>query len=416
MSQTKPFMISKQLVMEAYQVVKANKGAAGVDQQSLEGFEQNLEDNLYKIWNRMSSGTYFPPPVKAVSIPKKSGGARILGIPTVSDRIAQMVVKLTFEPCVEPYFHKDSYGYRPNKSALDAIGVTRQRCWKYDYVLEFDIVGLFDNLDHTLLMKAVRKHINNKWVTLYIERWLKAPLQMSDGTLIERTRGTPQGGVVSPVLSNLFLHYVFDMWMEKHHLEKPWCRYADDGLVHCKTQQEAEELFVSLKKRFEECLLELHPEKTKIIYCKDDNRRGNHILTKFIFLGYEFSRREARNLSNNRVFLSFSPAVSQAAVKSMRAYVRQSRVRNRSDLSLDAIAKWYNPILSGWIQYYGRYHRTKLGSVMRHFDQTMVAWAMHKYKKLRGHKTRTWRFMQTIKDANPTLFEHWKQGLVGALA
>lgn len=227
MSKTKPFIISKELVMKAYQLVKSNKGAAGVDQQSLENFELNLKDNLYKIWNRMSSGTYYPPSVKAVAIPKKSGEERILGVPTISDRIAQTVVKLTFEPSVEPHFHEDSYGYRPNKSALDAVGVTRRRCRNYDYVCEFDIVGLFDNLDHTLLMKAVRKHTDNKWIRLYIERWLKAPMQMADGTLIERTKGAPQGGVCSPVLSNLFLHYVFDVWMERQHLGKPWCRYAD---------------------------------------------------------------------------------------------------------------------------------------------------------------------------------------------
>lgn len=415
MSKTKPYIISKQLVMEAYQRVKENKGAAGVDQQSLEDFDQNLKGNLYKIWNRMSSGSYFPPPVKAVSIKKKQGGERILGVPTVSDRIAQMVVKLTFEPIVESLFHPDSYGYRPNKSALDAVGITRQRCWHYDYLVEFDIKGLFDNLSHTLLLRAVKKHTDNKWVILFIERWLKASLQMPDGTLIERTKGTAQGNVISPVLSNLFLHYVFDVWMEKQHSGKPWCRYADDGLVHCRTEKEAQQVLADLKRRFEECGLELHPGKTKIIYCKDDNRQENYLHTKFTFLGYDFYRREARNLKHNKIFLSFSPAVSQAAAKSMRAQVRQSRVRNRSELSLEDIAKWYNPILRGWIQYYGCYHRTELGSVMRNFDQTLIDWAMHKYKKLKKHKTRAAQFMQTIKNAKPKLFEHWKQGLIGGL-
>ncbi|BBI16863.1 Retron-type reverse transcriptase [Neochlamydia sp. S13] len=237
MSETKPFIISKTLVMEAYKLVKANAGAAGIDQQTLEDFDRNLKSNLYKIWNRMSSGSYFPPPVKAVSIPKKSGGERILGIPTVSDRIAQMIVKLMFEPTVEPHFHQNSYGYRPNKSALDAVGITRQRCWKYDWVLEFDIKGLFDNIDHDLLMKAVRKHTDNKWVILYIERWLKAPLQLENGTLVQRTKGTPQGGVISPVLANLFLHYVFDAWMTRDYPDIPWCRYADDGAPRTLTSQ-----------------------------------------------------------------------------------------------------------------------------------------------------------------------------------
>jgi RNA-directed DNA polymerase len=402
--------------MEAYQHVKENKGSAGIDQQSIEEFNKCLKDNLYKIWNRMSSGTYFPPPVKAVPIPKKQGGERILGIPTVSDRIAQMVVKLTFEPLVEPHFHKDSYGYRPGKSALDAIGITRQRCWKYDFVVEYDIKGLFDNIDHCLLLKAVKKHTNNKWVLLYIERWLKSPMQMPDGTLIERTKGTPQGGVISPVLSNLFLHYVFDVWMEKHHPDKPWCRYADDGLVHCKTEKEARQILADLTKRFADCGLEIHPEKTKIIYCKDENRTKGYPNTKFTFLGYDFCQRTAKNIKDNELFLSFNPAVSKAAAKSMRAYVRRSGVRNRSDLSLEDIAKWYNPILRGWIQYYGHYNRTALGPVVRHFDQTIVAWAKKKYEKLRRHNVKAYLFIQKIKDAKPGLFEHWKQGIRGSLA
>jgi RNA-directed DNA polymerase len=341
---------------------------------------------------------------------------RILGVPTVTDRIAQMDVKLTFDPLVESCFLPDSYGYRPNKSALDAVGVTRQRCWRYDWVLEFDIKGLFDNIEHDLLMKAVRKHTDNPWVIVYIERWLKAPMQMPDGTLVERDRGTPQGGVVSPILSNLFLHYVFDVWMGRYSKDMPWCRYADDGIAHCKTEKEAHQLLADLKQRFANCGLELHPEKTKIIYCKDGNRAGTYHNTKFTFLGYDFCQRQARNLKKNTVFMSFGPAVSKAAAKSMRAHVRQSGIRNRSDLSLEEIAKWYNPILRGWINYYGRYHRTAMDSVMRHFNKTLVAWAMKKYGKLNRHRTRASQFMEDVKNAKPELFEHWKQGLVGAFA
>ena len=204
---TKPFNIDKKLVYDAYRAVKDKAGAAGVDGQSLEQFDKDLMQNLYKIWNRMSSGSYFPPPVRAVSIPKKNGGQRILGVPTVADRVAQMVVKQVVEPVLEPIFMPDSYGYRPGKSALDAIGITRKRCWQYDWILEFDVRGLFDNIDHTLLLRAVRKHVKCKWALLYIERWLKAPIELEDGTLVERTRGTPQGGVISPVLANLFMHY-----------------------------------------------------------------------------------------------------------------------------------------------------------------------------------------------------------------
>ena len=411
MSKTKPYTISKKLVMEAYQLVKRNKGAAGVDQQSLESFDKDLKDNLYKIWNRMSSGTYFPPPVKAVPIPKKTGGERILGVPTVSDRIAQMVVKLTFEPCVELHFLQDSYGYRPNKSAIDAVGITRQRCWRYDYVLEFDIKGLFDNIDHQLLMKAVRKHTDNPWVILYLERWQKAPLQMPDGTLIERTKGVSQGGVTSPVLSNLFLHYVFDVWMEKYHPGKSWCRYADDGLVHCRSEQEAQQLLVSLKERFEMCGLELHPVKTKIVYCKDGRRKNSYPTTKFTFLGYDYRQRSSFKRETKEVFQSFNPAVSKTAEKSMRAHIRTLRIRNRTGQSLEEIADVLNPILRGWIQYYGCYNRSALGSVMIYVNRTLTAWAMSKYKKLKGRKTRATLFILKVQKENKQLFSHWKAGL-----
>jgi RNA-directed DNA polymerase len=412
---TKPFTISKQLVMQAFKLIKANAGVAGVDDQSLADFEINLKDNLYKLWNRLSSGSYFPQPVKAVPIPKKSGGERILGVPTVADRIAQMVVKLIFEPCVEPCFLPDSYGYRPNKSALGAVGITRQRCWKYDWVLEFDIKSLFDNLDHELLMKAVRKHTDNKWVILYIERWLKTPMKLPDGSLQNRTRGVMQGGVISPVLSNLFLHYVFDTWMTKNYSAIPWCRYADDGLAHCKTEQQAQQLLAKLKMRFEECGLELHPMKTKIVYCKDDNRKIKYPNTKFDFLGYGFCSRSVKNSKANAMFLSFTPAVSKASVKSMQEKTRNHKFYRRTDLSLNDIAKQFNPILRGWIEYYGQYNRSALYPVLRHFNKTLGAWARRKFKKLKS-KTRATIFLENIAKREPQLFAHWKIGMVGSFA
>jgi len=413
---TKPFIIGKELVMKAYELVKANKGAAGVDQESLEGFDKNLEDNLYKIWNRLSSGSYFPPAVKAVSIPKKSGGVRILGVPTVGDRIAQMVVKLVLEPEVEPFFHPDSYGYRPNKSALDAVGITRQRCWKYDWVLEFDIKGLFDNIDHELLMKAVRHHTDNKWVLLYIERWLKAPMEMEDGTQVQRGRGTPQGGVISPILSNLFLHYTFDLWMTRNYPKVEWCRYADDGLVHCRTEQEAKELLQKLNERFKECGLELHPEKTKIIYCKDSNRKGDYHNTKFTFLGYDFRRREAYNAKTKKSFATFSPAISNEAGKSIREKIRKMRIRKRTTWSLESIAEILNPMIRGWIQYYGRHNLWALRTiVIRYIHQTLMRWAMRKYKKLKGKKTRAGEFLEKIYKKKPNLFVHWKTFAPGSV-
>lgn len=412
MKKTKPFTISKDLVVRAYKLVKEKAGAAGVDQQSLADFDKNLKDNLYKIWNRLSSGSYFPPPVKAVSIPKKQGGERILGVPTVSDRIAQMVAKLMFEPTVEPYFYLDSYGYRPNKSALDAVGVTRQRCWRYDWCLEFDIKGLFDNIDHELLLKAIKKHTDNKWVILYIERWLRAPLQLPDGSLVERTKGTPQGGVISPVLSNLFLHYVFDTWMTKHHSRTPWCRYADDGLVHCKTEWEAQQILKELHKRFEVCKLELHPTKTKIVYCKDWKRRRDYPQTEFDFLGYTFRRRVVRKKGQKHIFVRFTPAASKAALKSMRAETRKQRIRNRVDLELRDIAAFYDSVLRGWIQYYGHYYGSAMDPVLAHFNKTLAAWAMRKYKKLEGRKTQAALFIQRIAKREPQLFVHWRTGKV----
>lgn len=415
MEKTKQFDIPKRLFVKAYKVVKANAGSAGVDQQSLSDFEKNLKDNLYKLWNRMSSGCYFPTPVKAVPIPKKSGGERILGVPTVGDRICQMVVKLIFESKVEPYFLPDSYGYRPNKSALDAIGVTRQRCWKYDWVLEFDIRGLFDNIPHELLMKAVSKHTSEKWMVLYIERWLRAPMQREDGTVIPRDCGTPQGGVISPILSNLFLHYVFDKWMDRTHPETPWCRYADDGLAHCKSENQAQKLLSELTERFKQCGLELHPEKTKIVYCKDGNRRGIYSRTSFDFLGYTFRGRVCRSKQNN-LFVGFTPAISKAAQKSMRAKTRRYNMRNRTDLSLKDIAKWYNPVLQGWLNYYGKYSRSALYSVWNHFNRTIIAWAMKKYRHLRERKTEAVKFLERICKRDPGLFVHWRQGLIGAFA
>jgi len=416
MSATKPFVIDKWLVYEAYKAVKANAGAAGVDQQSIEDFDADLKDNLYKIWNRMSSGSYFPPPVKAVAIAKKNGGERILGIPTVADRVAQMVVKQVIEPMIEPNFLPDSYGYRPGKSALDAVGITRERCWRYDWLLEFDVKGLFDNIDHTLLQRALKKHVECEWAMLYIERWLKAPLQLADGTRVERTRGTPQGGVVSPVLANLFLHYAFDVWMKRTFPQLPWCRYADDGLVHCRTEREAQAVKQALQARFEQCGLELHPAKTKIVYCKDGSRKGKYPNTKFDFLGYTFRPRVVKNRKRNSLFVNFTPAVSTAALKTMRQTTRKLNYRNRTELSLEDISRLYNPVLRGWLEYYGRFSPSAMYPVLRHFNMTLVAWAMRKYRRLKGHKTRASLFLEGIAERQPHLFVHWQRGMVGAFA
>jgi RNA-directed DNA polymerase len=409
-NKAKPFEISKWVVWKAFQRVKANKGAAGVDTESIADFEKELKNNLYKVWNRMSSGSYFPPPVRTVAIPKAGGGQRMLGIPTVSDRVAQMVVKMYLEPSVEPCFHPDSYGYRPGKSAIEAVGVTRKRCWRYDWVLDLDIKGFFDNLDHDLLMRAVRKHTDCSWMLLYIERWLKAPAQLADGTLVPRQKGTPQGGVISPLLANLFLHYAFDEWMRRTYPQNPFERYADDAVVHCKTESEAEELRNAIAKRLAHCKLELHPEKTKIVYCKDDDRRGNYLNEKFDFLGFTFRARRSKNRWG-KYFINFSPAVSDKAAKTMRRTIKRWRLHLRSDKALDDLSRMFNPVLHGWINYYGSYYKSALYPILRHLNRFLTRWAMRKFKKLRGHQRQATHWLGRIARQGPNLFAHWQLGV-----
>ena len=412
----KPFMIEKRQVYEAYKAVKSNGGAAGVDGQTIKQFEADLKKNLYKIWNRMSSGSYFPPPVLAVSIPKKSGdGERILGVPTVGDRIAQMIVKQLIEPDLDPIFLPDSYGYRPRKSALDAVGVTRERCWKYDWVLEFDIKGLFDNIDHELLRKAIQKHVKCKWALLYIERWLTVPMEQ-DGLRIERTRGTPQGSPISPILSNLFLHYTFDLWMKRAHPDLPWCRYADDGLVHCRTEQEAEAVKAGLQARLAECQLEMHPTKTKIVYCKMERRKGLYPNVTFDFLGYRFRPRPVMNSRSGQLFCSFGPAVSPSALNEMRATIRALGLRRSTQVSMDEIAQSVNPLLRGWERYYGRYTPSALVPLYRYVNQTLAAWARRKFKRFKASRTRASRFLQELAQEKANLFVHWQLGMTGSFA
>jgi group II intron reverse transcriptase/maturase len=406
MERAKPFPISKQQVWEAYKLVKANQGAAGVDGQTIAEFETDLRNNLYKLWNRMASGSYQAPPVKRVEIPKDNGGIRPLGIPTVSDRIAQMVVKRVVEPELEKHFHNDSYGYRPGKSAHEAIGRARERCWKYDWVLDLDIKGFFDNIPHDLLMRALQHHVNEKWVLLYVERWLKAPVQMPDGSVEERSKGTPQGGVISPLLANLFLHYAFDKWMERNNPCTPFERYADDGICHCKTREDAERLKESLEARFKECGLELNQEKTKIVYCRDSDRKGEYPVTSFDFLGYTFRPRRSKNRWG-KFFINFSPAMSNKAGKAIRREIRSWNLCLRSDKALEDLARMFNAKIRGWINYYGAYYKSQMYPTLRHIDRKLVLWATRKYKKLRGHKRRASHMLGRIANQHNELFAHW---------
>lgn len=406
MDRAKPYDIPKREVWEAYKRVRANQGAAGVDGQMISDFEADLKNNLYKLWNRLSSGSYFPPPVRRVDIPKSDGRMRPLGIPTVADRIAQMVVKRHLEPLVEPQFHPDSYGYRPGKSALDAVGMARQRCWRRDWVLDLDIKAFFDSIEPELLMRAVRKHTDCPWALLYIDRWLKAPMQMADGSLIGRERGTPQGGVISPLLANLFLHYAFDLWMRRNFPDILFERYADDAICHCRDEDQAIALRTALATRFAECGLTLHPEKTKIVYCKDQSRRENHPTFKFDFLGYTFRPRMVSKRVGG-MGVSFSPAASTKALTAIRRTIRSWSMHRRSDKGLDDLARMFNSHIRGWINYYGRFCPSALYPTLQRIDLTLARWASGKFKSLRGHKRRSRHWLARIARHQPRLFAHW---------
>ncbi len=407
MSKTKSFEIPTKVVGEAYKRVKANHGAAGVDKVSIEAFETNLEDNLYKIWNRMSSGSYFPPPVRQVEIPKDEKSTRKLGIPTVADRIAQMVTKEYLEPLLEPIFHPDSYGYRPGKSAIDAVGVARKRCWKYDWVLDLDIKGYFDNIDHDIMMGLLRQHTDCKWILLYVERWLKAQVQLEDGSLKERTKGTPQGGVISPLLANLYLHHAFDDWMREKQPTIPFERYADDIVVHCRSEKQIRWLRARIEKRLAEFKLELHPEKTKEVYCKKENRKGGHPMTKFDFLGFEFRPRSVVAKKSGKHFLGYTPAISPKSLKKIYQETRSLKLHLKSGHTLEDLAELINPMMRGWMNYYGSYCKSALDVVFRRLNWILNKWATKKYKRLRKSKRLAWKWLKRIMKKEPTLFAHW---------
>jgi RNA-directed DNA polymerase len=404
----KPFDISKREVWEAFKKVKANQGASGVDGQSIAEFEADLADNLYKLWNRLSSGSYLPPPVRRVDIPKANGGTRPLGIPTVADRVAQEVVRRYLEPLLEPIFHKDSYGYRPGRSAIDAVRTARQRCWRSAWVVDLDIQAFFDTIDHELLLKAVRQHTDCRWVLLYVKRWLKAPMQMAEGGIEPRTMGTPQGGVISPLLANLFLHYAFDAWMGRELPHIPFERYADDIICHVRTRGEAVAVLDKLKARFADCRLALSPQKTKIVYCQDTNRPDNgHPVTSFDFLGFTFRPRLAK-WPNGKYGVSFLPAASTRALKSIRKAVRDWGLQRRSDKSLDDLARMFSPYIRGWINYYSHFYKTAIYPTLNRIDAHLLRWASRKFKSLRQRPRQARLWLTRIKQRMPKLFPHWQ--------
>ncbi len=409
MSGPKSFEISKHMVVEAYRRVRANKGAAGVDGESIEQFEVDLRGNLYKLWNRLSSGCYFPPPVRMVEIQKPGGrGVRVLGVPTVADRVAQTVAAMYLEPDVEGSFHPDSYGYRPGRSALDAVGRCRERCWRTDWVIDLDIQGFFDNLDHDLVLKAVAHHTDQRWIVLYVERWLKAPLQRQDGSLVARDRGSPQGSAISPLLANLFMHYAFDAWMAREFPAVRFERYCDDVVVHCHSQAQAHRVREAIAVRLAACGgLRLHPDKTRIVYCKDGRRRGLYEHTSFTFLGYGFRSRKVRT-KTGKYFFSFNPAISDEDAKRIRQQIRSWRLHLRSGSTLEDLARQVNVVVRGWVNYYGRFYPSALYPSLNRINDYLVRWIVQKYKRFRGRWMRARDALGRAAKLDPGLFVHWQ--------
>ena len=403
----KSHVIPKLLVWDAWLKVKENGGAAGADGVSIEQFEEGLKDNLYRLWNRMSSGSYFPGPVRAVEIPKQ-GGIRRLGIPNVVDRVAQTVAAMVLEPSVEKVFHEDSYGYRPGRSALDAVAVCRERCWKLDWILDLDIKSFFDSVPWDLMLRAVARHTDQKWVLMYVERWLEAPMRTADGTLAPRVKGTPQGSPVSPVLANLFLHYAFDLWMVRELPGVPFERYADDAVIHCVSERQARQVREALASRLVEVGLELHPDKTRIVYCKDSNRRGTYEHVSFTFCGYTLRPRKTANKSRGVTFTGFLPAVSPGKLTAMSRRAASWRLHRRVNLTLDDLAAEVNPVLRGWLAYYAAFYPDAVTPLCHRIDLHLVRWARWKYKRLErsGPRARAW--LRGVRSRDPELFVHWR--------
>jgi group II intron reverse transcriptase/maturase len=410
-NETKSVPISRPMIWEAYKKVRSNQGSAGVDQISMEEFDAERSKHLYKLWNRMASGSYFPPPVKEVEIPKKDGKIRKLGIPTIGDRVAQMVVKEYLEPRFEKIFSPHSYGYRPNKNAHQALESVRSNCKKTDWVIDLDIKGFFDNIDHDKLMLALEKHVSEKWCLLYIKRWLQMPVLTKSGELVQKQgKGTPQGGVISPLLANLFLHYAMDKWLEQTHPTVSSVRYADDAILHCGSKQQAEYVLRNLNKRMVNCGLELHPEKTKLVYCKDYRRQENHETVKFDFLGYSFQPRSTKSNKTGKLFLGFDCAISIGSKKRIADKMKELDIVHLSHKSIVGVAQFLEPYIRGWVNYYGRFRLSALNPIFQLLRRRLVMWVRKRYKRYKTKLNKAYDWLKRVKEQFPNLFYQWKLG------
>ncbi len=406
----KSYDIPKRLLWDAWLKVKDNGGAAGADGVTIEQFDEDLSGNLYRLWNRMSSGSYFPGPVRAVEIPKKGkkGGTRVLGIPNVVDRVAQAAAAMALEPDVEPVFHEDSYGYRPGRAPGHAVAVCRERCFKKDWVVDLDIRAFFDSVPWDLMLKAVRHHTDQKWIVLYVERWLKAPMQRPDKTLVLRVKGTPQGSPISPCLANLFLHYGLDAWMVREFPTIQFERFADDAVIHCVSESQARFVREAVARRLVEVGLELHPDKTRIVYCKDSRRRGTHEHVSFTFCGYTFRPRKARNKRTGEVFTGFLPAVSPEKLTLMSRRVAGWRLHRRTTLDLNDLAPGINLVMRGWLAYFTAFYPTAVRPLCQRIDRHLMRWARRKYKRLARSDKRARAWLRGVRERTPRLFVHWR--------
>ncbi len=410
-NETKSVPVSKEQVWLAYKKVRSNQGSAGVDQISMEEYDAERSKHLYKLWNRMASGTYFPPPVKEVEIPKKDGKVRKLGIPTISDRVAQMVIKEYLEPRFEQIFSPHSYGYRSGKNAHQALSAVRENVRMLDWAIDLDIKGFFDNIDHEKLMLALKKHVNEKWCLMYIERWLQTPVQTITGELVAKHgKGTPQGGVISPLLANLFLHYAMDKWLEQTHSAVRYVRYADDAILHCKSKEQADYVLRNLNKRMRQCGLELHPDKTKLVYCRDYRRQGEYSNVKFDFLGYSFQPRTAKSKRDGALYLGYDCAISISSKKRIAEKIRELDIDHLTHKSIVGVAQFLEPYIRGWINYYGKFRLWEMNTVFQLLRRRLVMWARKRYKRYKTSINRAYKWLERVKEQYPTLFYQWRVG------